>query len=211
MSDELLDDAARLLALPRARAFLALVGPPAAGKSTLAVSLVAGLNRRFGQASAGYVPLDGLHLSNAQLERLGIADCKGAPATFDVNGYLALLRRLRSELSSPVYIPGYDRTVHEPIAARHVVEPGTRLVVTEGNYLASQAEGWREVADLVDELWYVETDDALREQRLYQRQLAGGRDPQLARDWVTRNDRPNGELVKADRRHCTRVVSPAPH
>lgn len=210
MPDELLEDAARLLAPPGSRSVLALAGPPAAGKSTLATWLVAGLNRRFGERSAGYVPLDGFHLSNAQLNRLGLADRKGAPGTFDVHGYLALLRRLRIELTSPVYVPGYDRTLHEPIAARHVVEAGTRLVVTEGNYLARPTEGWCEVADLVEELWYVDADDPVREQRLYQRQLAAGRDPQAACEWVMRNDRPNGELVKVDRERCTRVVTPLP-
>ncbi|ADD40559.1 nucleoside/nucleotide kinase family protein [Stackebrandtia nassauensis] len=192
------------------RRVLGLAGPPAAGKSTLARELVDGLNRRFGPGTAANVPLDGFHLSNAQLERLGVADRKGAIFTFDVDGYLALLRRLLAERSRDVYVPDYDRTLHEPIAARHVVAPGVRLVVTEGNYLASPAEGWREIADLAIELWYVETPDEERLRRLVRRHSSGGRGVRAARERAHHNDVPNGELVKVDRDRCARVITTGP-
>ena len=37
------------------------------------------------------VPLDGFHLADVELERRGLRDRKGAPETFDADGYAALL------------------------------------------------------------------------------------------------------------------------
>ncbi|MFW6640784.1 nucleoside/nucleotide kinase family protein [Nocardiopsis algeriensis] len=188
------------------RALLGLTGAPGAGKSTLARHLVEQVDARLGEGTAGYVPMDGFHLSNAQLSRLGRLDRKGAPDTFDAHGYAALVRRLLTETGNPVYVPDYDRDLHEPVAARHVIAPRTALVVTEGNYLAWDEEPWAGLRELFAELWYVEADDALRERRLHRRQLAGGATDEAARAWVERSDRPNGELVKRFRDRCTRVV-----
>lgn len=212
MSEPLVADALALAAAtggPRRRV-LGLVGAPAAGKSTLARHLVAGVNGVLGPGTAGYLPMDGFHLSNAQLDRLGRRDRKGAPDTFDAHGYAALVRRLLAETDHPVYVPDYDRVLHEPVAARHVIEPHTRLVVTEGNYLAGDEEPWAGLRGLFAQLWYVEADDDLRERRLHRRQLAGGATEEAAREWVERSDRPNGELVKRFRDNCTRVVRPGP-
>ena len=188
------------------RIVLGLAGAPAAGKSTLARYLVHVVNETLGTGTAGYLPMDGYHLSNAQLDRLGRRDRKGAPDTFDVHGYLAMLRRLPAETDHAVYVPDYDRRLHEPVAGRHVIESHTRLVVTEGNYLASDHAPWDQVRGLLAELWYVEATDQVRERRLHRRQRAGGAGASAAREWVERSDRPNGELVKRSRDNCTRVV-----
>ncbi len=190
------------------RTVLGLVGAPGAGKSTLARHLVAEVDRKLGPGTAGYLPMDGFHLSNAQLDRLGRRDRKGAPDTFDAHGYVALVRRLVEETDHPVYVPDYDRSLHEPVAARHVIAPHTRLVVTEGNYLAVDDEPWSRLRGLFAQLWYVEADDGLRERRLRLRQREGGATEEAAREWVERSDRPNGELVKRFRHNCTRVVRP---
>ncbi|MFJ9608121.1 nucleoside/nucleotide kinase family protein [Kitasatospora sp. NPDC101176] len=190
-----------------ARTILGLVGPPAAGKSTLARHLVAEVERVEGPGSAAYVPLDGFHLSGAQLRRLGLTHRKGAPETFDAHGYVALLHRIAGDRFRDVYVPDFDRTLDEPVAARHVVRPHTRLVITEGNYLASTDAPWPEARRLLRELWYVDTDDALREERLLRRHRDIGRDEATARDWVAGNDHPNGEYVKTGRPRCTRTVT----
>ncbi|NEE58978.1 nucleoside/nucleotide kinase family protein, partial [Streptomyces sp. SID8455] len=83
-------DRARRLAETGQRRVLGIAGPPGAGKSTLAERLTEALEGR-----AVLVPMDGFHLAGAELERLGRADRKGAPDTFDAPGYAALLRRLR--------------------------------------------------------------------------------------------------------------------
>lgn len=207
MSDQLMDDVVALAGSAAPRVLLGLAGPPGAGKSTLAHALVAGVNLRLGARTAAYVPVDGFHLANAQLDLLGRRHRKGAPDTFDVHGYLALLRRLSTPAEHIVYVPDYDRELHEPVAGRLAVPPGARLLVTEGNYLASDAYGWREARGLLDELWYVDAPDDVRDQRLTARQRAGGLGPEDARAWVENTDRPNGEFVKDSRGNCSRTVS----
>ncbi|WUH93710.1 nucleoside/nucleotide kinase family protein [Streptomyces sp. NBC_00433] len=205
----LVDDAVALVpSIPGRRALLGLAGAPAAGKSTLARRLVAGVNDRLGAGTAAYVPMDGFHLSNAQLDRLHLRDRKGAPETFDVDGYVVLLRRLRAERSRAVYAPDFDRRLDEPVAAGLVVPAGTALVVTEGNYLADDGPGWEQVRDLLDQLWYVETPRRLRERRLLRRHMRGGRTELEARAFIASSERVNASRVESTRPFCTRVVSP---
>ncbi|MFG2346318.1 nucleoside/nucleotide kinase family protein [Streptomyces phaeochromogenes] len=193
---------ARNLTADTPRAVLGLAGPPGAGKSTLARALV----QRIGEGAA-YLPLDGFHLSNAQLERLGLTARKGSEPSFDVWGYVDLLRRVLDETGRDIYVPDYDRTLDEPVAARHVVPPAARLIVTEGNYLACDLPGWRDAYVLMEECWYVEAPGDVRQVRLVERQLAGGRNEAQARDWVATNDDPNGELVEKSRDRCQRILS----
>ncbi len=205
--------AQRAVALTRAaagrRIVLGLAGPPGAGKSTLAEAIVSYARAEMGEAFAAYLPLDGFHLSNAQLRRLGRQDRKGAPDTFDPRGYVALLSRVVANSAGDIYAPAYDRQLHEPIAARLVIPQTARLVVTEGNYLALDDPQWRHARAFIDHLWYVEAPDAVRSQRLMARQISGGLSADAALDWVQRSDRPNGELVKSSKINCDWTVTPA--
>ncbi|MFI5533345.1 nucleoside/nucleotide kinase family protein [Kitasatospora sp. NPDC051853] len=201
--------AARLLdgrTIHKGRSVLGLTGPPGAGKSTLALHLVTEIDRTHGPGTAAYLPLDGFHLANAQLDRLGLRQRKGSPPSFDAHGYVALLRRVHTERFTEVYAPGFDRTLDEPVAGRHVIHPHTRLVITEGNYLANTDAPWSAVRPLLHELWYVATADSVRDERLMHRHVAGGRTPEAARAWIDGNDDPNGTYVKEGLAACTRVV-----
>ncbi|RKE19140.1 nucleoside/nucleotide kinase family protein [Streptomyces sp. TLI_171] len=188
------------------RTVLGLVGPPAAGKSTLARLLVDEINRHEGPDTAAYLPLDGFHLSNAQLDRLGLRPRKGAPETFDALGYLALLERVTADRFHEIYAPDFDRTLDEPIAARHLIRPHTRLIVTEGNYLATPATPWTDARALLRELWYVDAGERVRDARLLARHTAGGQDEASARHRIDTNDRPNAAQVETTRTACDWVV-----
>ena len=104
-------DRARALTGRGHRAVLGITGAPAAGKSTLAENLVRALG-----AAVAHVPMDGFHLADAELDRLGRRDRKGAPDTFDALGYAALLRRLRDDEDDVVYAPGFERVIEQPFA-----------------------------------------------------------------------------------------------
>lgn len=177
------------------RRVLGLVGAPGAGKSTLAQALLDTLGDL-----AQVVPMDGFHLANAELARLGRAGRKGAPDTFDAAGYVALLRRLREQRADEiVYAPEFRREIEEPIAGAIAVLPTTRLVITEGNYLLMDEGPWAEVAALLDDCWYVDVDDALRRQRLIERHMRFGRSAQAAAAWVQQTDEPNARRIAATR------------
>jgi pantothenate kinase len=149
--------------------------------------------------------MDGFHLAQSELVRLGRRDRMGAPDTFDAAGYAALLKRLRG--SEPVvYAPEFRREIEEPIAGAIAVPRHTPLVVTEGNYLLL----WPEIRPLLDESWYVETDDDLRVQRLIQRHIEFGKTPEYARAWVLRSDERNAELVAATAHNADHLVRLGP-
>jgi pantothenate kinase len=179
------------------RVLIGVTGPPGVGKSTFTELL---LNRM----PAAYVPMDGFHLSNAQLDRLGRRARKGAVDTFDVDGYVALLQRIAAG-GGDVYVPGFDRTLEEPVAAALVVPAAARVVITEGNYLGLAAAGWQAVRPLLDRLYYLDCPSALRRERLVARHIAGGRSRAAARAWVDEVDEPNAVLIAGTRAVCDRV------
>ena len=186
------------------RKLLGLVGAPGAGKSTLAMALL----QAVGADRAQVVPMDGFHLANVELQRLVRADRKGAPDTFDSAGYVALLQRLREQQPGGdiVYAPEFRREIEEPIAGAIAVLPSTQLVITEGNYLLHDVGPWAGAAAMLDEVWYVDIDDAVREQRLVQRHQQFGRSAEAARDWVASTDAPNARLIAATKARAHHVL-----
>ena len=184
------------------RKLLGLVGAPGSGKSTFAQALQQAL-----PGVAQVVPMDGFHLANAELQRLGRADRKGAPDTFDSAGYVALLRRLRAQPEGEiVYAPVFRREIEEPIAGAIAVLPQTQLLIAEGNYLLLQEGPWAEVAPLLDEVWYVEVDEGLRVERLVLRHQQFGRSREAALAWVADTDEPNARRIAATRARAHRVI-----
>ncbi|WP_370538396.1 nucleoside/nucleotide kinase family protein [Ideonella sp.] len=188
-------------ALQRARALLArggrrllgLAGPPGAGKSTVAALLLAELGDQ-----AQIVPMDGFHLAQAELERLGRAGRKGAPDTFDAAGFVSLLQRLRTPVpGETVYAPEFRREIEEPIAGALAVPPELPLLIVEGNYLLLENGAWAGVRPLLDECWHVAVDQDQRLAQLIARHQRHGRSAEDARAWALGNDEPNARLVEA--------------
>lgn len=213
-------DFEQLLARARAlvgggrRALLGITGAPAAGKSTLAEALVSALAPAPPPGAdahrwVAHVPMDGFHLADVELDRLHRRDRKGAPDTFDASGFTALLRRLRDDTADTVYAPAFERTLEQPIAGAIPVGPGVRLVVTEGNYLLHDDDGWAGVRALLDEVWYVELDPQERLRRLVARHRRFGKDERASVAWATGTDERNAAVVAVTRPHADLLVSAA--
>ena len=201
-SDPLVTELAAALDTTPGRVVVGITGPPGAGKSTLALGLVARFN------GASYLPMDGFHLSNAALDRLGRRDRKGAVDTFDAAGYVAVLRRVRSDYGRlDVRVPAFDRRLDEPVAAGQVIPADSRLVITEGNYLGLPDGEWAPVHGLLDRLYYADCPAAVRRERLVARHIEGGRAPEAAAAYVDEVDEPNARLVATTRRLCDAVLS----
>ncbi len=184
------------------RTILGIVGPPGSGKSTVAERL-----QHMFPVESQVVPMDGFHLANVELQRLGRSDRKGAPDTFDVGGYVALLQRLQNQSATElVYAPEFRRTLEEPVAGAIAIHPAARLLIAEGNYLALNRGGWEAVAPKLDEIWYVEVDVELRMKRLIARHVEFGRSERDARDWVMTTDEPNARLIEETRFRADFIV-----
>ena len=178
--EEALDRARFLIAQASGRIVIGVVGKPGAGKSTLSGYLMEHLLAK----ETALVPMDGYHLSNFQLAKLSSADRKGAPDTFDSYGFADLLHRINTDKDSEIYFPIFHREIEESIAAEGVIYPETNLVITEGNYLLLDQDGWTGVAPELTESWYVEVDDHLRLDRLVQRHHKYGKDMDAAYVWA---------------------------
>jgi pantothenate kinase len=182
------------------RALLGIAGCPGAGKSTLSDAITGSVR------SSAVVPMDGFHMLNEDLVRLGRRDRKGAPDTFDADAYVALLDRVRRQTSEVITAPRYDRAASVPIPGAIVVDPHVALVITEGNYLLVDQPPWTAVRPLLDEVWFVDVEDAVRISRLIARHIEFGMSPDEARDWVMRSDEANAAVVAATRDRADAVV-----
>jgi len=206
----LVAEAVTLLDSAPGRAVIGLTGPPGAGKTTLAETLVHELNSAIVDTAA-YLPMDGFHLSNAVLDRLGRRGRKGAVDTFDVAGYVAMLERAIAEYGHrDVFVPDFSRSLDEPVAAGGVVPAGCRLVVTEGNYLGLGDAGWGPVRAALHRLYYIDCPAEVRRARLIERHVAGGRTRAEAAAWVEDVDEPNARLIATTRDACDKVFAYPP-
>jgi pantothenate kinase len=185
------------------RVLIGIIGKPGAGKSTLSKSLMGKLSKEL----VTVVPMDGYHLSNKVLKDLKRSDRKGAPDTFDVAGFVSLVKRIRSEQSQNIYYPIFDRAIEESIAAQGVVTSATKVVIIEGNYLLHDEGGWEVLNDLLDESWMVDVDDDKRISRLISRHIAYGKDPEAAKAWAKGTDEVNAKLIERGRTRADFVVA----
>jgi len=192
---------AQLKASPGDRLKAGLEAPPGAG-----LEAPPGAGPASGRPDpVAYVPMDGFHLADVELERIGRRDRKGAPDTFDAYGYVALLRRLRENTDPIVYVPGFDRALEQPIAGSLPVFQQTRVIITEGNYLLLDGH-WSGVRPLLDETWFCRPDEDVRMQRLLARHIRFGKTPEFARTWIEQTDQPNAETISATQSRADLLV-----
>ena len=184
----------------RVRAVVGIAGSPGAGKSTVGAAIV----DRLGP-SAVLLPMDGFHLPQAELVRLGRRDRMGAPDTFDVDGFVATLEAVGAQGASSrfgnsgvtVLAPGFDREIEEPVPDAIAITPEFSTVVVEGNYLLLDSGGWERVEPLLDVTVFVDVDHDVRVERLIARHVAFGKTPAEARAWALGPDEANARAIEA--------------
>lgn len=192
---------ARSLIRPGRRTILGITGAPGAGKSTVAEALAQAL-----AGAAVVAGMDGFHLADSELARLGRQARKGAPDTFDAFGYVALLRRLRENIDPVVYAPAFRRDLDEPVGSCIPVDHDIPLVITEGNYLLLDTSGWALAREQLDEAWYLDLPDDIRMDRLTRRHQSSGKDPSAARAWATGTDQSNALIIRAGQDSADLIV-----
>ena len=206
MFGEALDEAADAIAAQAPngpRLLVGLTGAPGVGKSTFAAYVTRQCNAVDHRAVV--VPMDGFHFSNTVLRQLGRSARKGAPDTFDVDGFIALLARVRGS-AEPVYAPCFHRELEESFAAEIVIEPSHEVVLVDGNYLLLDGP-WSGVRPLLDLCIHLRAhDNAFRIARLVARHVEHGRSPVDALEWVERSDEANARVIEAAATRADRVI-----
>jgi len=196
---------ARGLVMQGERCVLGIAGPPGAGKSTLAEAVMAA----FGAETAALLPMDGFHLSNERLVELGLRDRKGAPETFDADGYIESLVRVRASFGGRVLVPSFDRLAERVVPGGLAIPAGVPLIVAEGNYLLLDEAPWGGIRGLLDEAWFLR-GDADRVLRLIARHVEFGKSPDAARAWVLRSDEANAARIAPSEARADLVVDGLP-
>lgn len=188
------------------RFLLGVVGTPGSGKSTFANYM------RWRLGFAPIVEMDGFHLSNAELERAGMLDRKGAIETFDGHGFVELLQRIRDQGDgATITAPRFDRSRSESIPDAIPIASSDPIVIIEGNYLLSDASPWSSIRPILDLCVYLDIDAATRVQRLIRRHMSYGRSRAEARRFVLNSDELNAALIEETRHEADLVLEIGHH
>lgn len=191
---EALVERARALASAGECCILGLVGTPGSGKSMVSGAIAKALG-----SDVVVVGMDAFHLANRELIRLGRHERKGAPDTFDVDGYVRLLYRLSCSQDGDLYAPMFDRGLEESIGSAILVNDSVPLVITGGNYLLSDGNDWESIARYLDEIWFIEVNAVERRERLLRRRISYGHAPNTAARWDDEVDEANARFVELAR------------
>ena len=178
------------------RQIIALIGPPASGKSTLAEAL----REALPAGSAEILPMDGFHYDDAVLEAMGRRPWKGAPDTFDVGGLASALARLRDPAQGAVAVPVFDRALEISRGSARLIGADVPLIIVEGNYLLLEADPWSALAPLFDLTVMIEVPETVLRARLAARWEGFGLSPEQIAFKLEQNDLPNGWLVSSTSR-----------
>jgi pantothenate kinase len=181
------------------RTIIGIAGPPASGKSTLAEAVVQHLNKEMESslAMASLLPMDGYHLDNRLLESRGLLSRKGSPETFNADGFCEAVTRI-SVASRETFHPIFDRQLDLAIANAISISPDTPVVVVEGNYILLKTDPWSSLSEVFDTTVFVCPGLDILRDRLQQRWIDHGLDPEAAMLRATGNDLVNAELILRD-------------
>ncbi|QSZ33190.1 hypothetical protein DSL72_002776 [Monilinia vaccinii-corymbosi] len=208
---------------PNARYLVAVSGIPGSGKTTLAATITKRLNALQAAHSnntslppiAGFIPMDGYHLTRAQLSAMPdpahAHARRGAAFTFDGSSFLSLIQQIREPITHStitIRAPSFDHALKDPKENDIAIEPTTRILIFEGNYLSLDKEPWRSAAKLMDQLWFVEVDFEVAKGRLIPRHVKAGiaENETEAEKRVVENDLVNGEEIVRHRMVVHEVI-----
>lgn len=195
----LLERLAEIHAGGGARTVAFLAGPPAAGKSTLAL-LLEMLSQDLGVCDLLAVGLDGFHHRNEYLrshhivrdgQLMPLLAIKGAPETFDTEAFSRKLEELRA--GGEVFWPEYDRTIHEPVEDAMLLT--VPIVLIEGNWLLLDEEPWRSFCSAADLTIFLHAEESAIRERAIERKAKGGITREEAVEHYERSDGPNVRRV----------------
>ncbi|KAM7183804.1 P-loop containing nucleoside triphosphate hydrolase protein [Naviculisporaceae sp. PSN 640] len=169
------------------RLLVATGGIPGSGKTTITYKVAKALNERYAREHseilpiAIFVPMDGYHLTRAQLSAMPDPENaharRGAEFTFDGAGFLGLVQALRKRVTpstETIFAPSFDHAVKDPKENDIAILPSHRIILFEGNYVLLDKEPWSTAASLMDLRWFVEVDIEVARKRLVARHLAAG-------------------------------------
>ncbi|KAF2471558.1 P-loop containing nucleoside triphosphate hydrolase protein [Lindgomyces ingoldianus] len=206
------------------RLLIAISGIPGSGKTTLAAITATRLNglqakhspgTHIGSPLAAFIPMDGYHLSRAQLDAMpdpvSAHARRGAAFTFDGNSFLTLVKKLREPLcpeTQTLFAPSFDHAIKDPVADDIPIAPSVRIIIFEGNYLSLNKPPWKDAAELMDELWFVEVNFHVARSRLVYRHVKAGiaKDEEDAGKRADENDLVNGREIIEGRLDVHEVV-----
>jgi pantothenate kinase len=176
------------------RFITAIAGPPGSGKSTLAEAVAEAINAHTGADCATVFPMDGYHFDDAILEARGDRARKGAPYTFDVEGYRHTLMRLRAS-DGDVAVPVFDRSLELSRGSARLITPKHKFIISEGNYLLLNEAPWNSLASMFDLTVSIVEPEAELARRLHARWVHYGLAPAAITAKMEGNEMPNVRLV----------------
>ncbi len=186
------------------RFIIGIAGGPGSGKSTFAVELKELINSKAKSDLEQIFPMDGFHRKNSELQRSGLISVKGAPETFDVEGYLLILKRIK--LGENLKAQIYSREAHDIIDNALPIEPHHKIIITEGNYLFADLDGWCEIKDIIDLKIYIESEKEVCEKRLLERHMRGGKTEAEALEKIKKVDMENYDLIDQTKKYADEVI-----
>ncbi|KAF9699997.1 hypothetical protein EKO04_001999 [Ascochyta lentis] len=199
----------RQASIPHQRMLVALAGVPGSGKSTVSHALLQELASR-GVKDVAIVPMDGFHYTKKVLSVFEDPETafqrRGAPFTFDADGFLNLVKTLKStpvttseEPEQLIHAPSFDHAVQDPVEDDIAISSRNRIVIVEGNYTLLDQKPWDEIAKICDERWFVDVSPEIVRDRLAARHLAAGIETsfEAAVQRAETNDIPNGEMIRS--------------
>lgn len=178
------------------RIILAVAGPPGSGKSTFSDALRDLINKKQPDTSE-VLPMDGYHFDDTYLDPMGWLSRKGAPHTFDVGGFGAVLARLRANTEPQIAVPVFDRKLEIARAGARMINQGSKIIIVEGNYLLLVTQPWASLRRFFDATVMLHVPVKTLEARLRARWEGFGYSIAKAKEKIAGNDLPNvKEVIK---------------